>query len=90
MIINKEYELAFPADQEYNLWINSIEQDYQQEAKHRAKLVVTNRTQFVDEDLSPFNTVNSQCCKKATKCKTIDQKRQIGYNSSIVNKKELK
>jgi hypothetical protein len=59
MIINKEYELAFPVDQEYNLWINSIEQDYQQEAKHRAKLVVTNRTQFVDEDLSPFNTVNS-------------------------------
>jgi hypothetical protein len=59
MIINKEYELAFPVDQEYNLWINSIEQDYQQEAKNRAKLVVTNRTQFVDEDLSPFNTVNS-------------------------------
>jgi hypothetical protein len=37
MIINKEYELAFPVDQEYNLWINSIEQDYQQETKHRAK-----------------------------------------------------
>ena len=59
MIINKEYELAFPADQEYNLWINSIEQDYQQEAEYCAKLVVTDRTQFVDEDLSPFNTMNS-------------------------------
>ena len=59
MIISKEYESAFPYEQEYNAWIDSIEQDYQQEAKHRAKLVVTNRTQFVDEDLSPFNTVNS-------------------------------
>ena len=59
MIINEEYETAFPIDQEYDLWINGIEQDYAEEAEHRAKLVVTNRTQFVDEDLSPFNTVNS-------------------------------
>ena len=60
MIINEEYETAFPIDQEYDLWINGIEQDYAEEAEHRAKLVVTNRIRVYTDEFSPFNTVNSQ------------------------------
>lgn len=50
-----EYEQMFPSDQEFNAWMNSIEQDYS------AKLAVTNKVVlFADgEELSPFATVNS-------------------------------
>ena len=44
MIINDEYESAFPVEQEYQLWINSIERDYVEEAQYRAKLVITDQT----------------------------------------------
>ena len=61
MIID-EYETAFPYEQEYNLWIASMERDFQEEIEYRAKLVVTNKTVFHYnniEDYSPFITVNS-------------------------------
>ena len=60
MIID-EYETAFPFEQEYNMWINSMEQDFQEELEYRAKLVVTNRTRIVyaQDEFSPFATVNS-------------------------------
>jgi len=54
-----DYEQAFPWDQEYELWIASMERDYQEECGYRAGLVVTNKTQFKDEEFSPFSTVNS-------------------------------
>ena len=61
MIID-EYETAFPYEQEYNLWIASMERDFQEEIEYRAKLVVTNKTVLHYnniEDYSPFITVNS-------------------------------
>jgi hypothetical protein len=59
MIID-EYETAFPYEQEYNLWIASMERDFQEEIEYRAKLVVTNKTVLhYNEDYSPFVTVNS-------------------------------
>jgi uncharacterized protein (UPF0332 family) len=61
MIID-EYEQAFPFEQEYNMWINSMERDYREECEYRAKLVVTNKTVLhLDntEDYSPYVTVNS-------------------------------
>ena len=57
-----EYETAFPYEQEYNLWIASMERDFQEEIEYRAKLVVTNKTVLHYnniEDYSPFITVNS-------------------------------
>jgi hypothetical protein len=59
MIISKEYESAFPYEQEYNAWIDSIERDYVDEVKYRAKLVITNRDRVFLDEFSPFNTVNS-------------------------------
>lgn len=61
-IIIDEYETAFPYEQEYNLWIEGMERDFQEELEYRAKLVVTNKVVlYADgEELSPFATVNSQ------------------------------
>jgi len=60
MIID-EYEQAFPFEQEYNMWIDNMEQDYREECEYRARLTVTNRTNIIidNEDYSPFITVNS-------------------------------
>jgi len=60
-IIIDEYETAFPYEQEYNLWIEGMERDFQEELEYRAKLVVTNKVVlYADgEELSPFATVNS-------------------------------
>ena len=54
-----EYETAFPYEQEYNLWIEGMERDFQEEVEYRAKLVVTDKTRFLNEEFSPFATANS-------------------------------
>lgn len=56
-----EYETAFPYEQEYQLWIASMERDFQEEVEYRAKLAVTNRVslKYNTEDYSPYATVNS-------------------------------
>jgi len=61
-LIIEEYETAFPYEQEYNLWIASMERDFQDEVEYRAKLAVTNRTVLHfhnSEEYSPYATVNS-------------------------------
>ena len=63
-LLDEEYETAFPYEQEYDLWITSMERDFQEEVEYRAKLVVTDRTNIVlhkdnTESYSPFGTVNS-------------------------------
>jgi hypothetical protein len=50
-IPSEEYSSAFPAETEHQAWAESLELD--------AKLVTTNQVRILDEDLSPFNTVNS-------------------------------
>ena len=50
-IPSEEYSSAFPAETEHQAWAESLELD--------AKLVAANRVGAHDEDLSPFNTVNS-------------------------------
>ena len=57
-----EYEDLFPYDQEYNAWRNSIEEDFREECEERSGIKVTKKSNFIfeiDEDLSPFNTINS-------------------------------
>ena len=60
MIID-EYETAFPFEQEYNMWINSMEQDYRDECEYRAGVVVTDKVSFKynTEEYSPYSTCNS-------------------------------
>jgi hypothetical protein len=60
-MLMEEYEQAFPYEQEYNLWIASMERDYQEEVEYRASLAVTNRTNIVlhKEEYSPYITINS-------------------------------
>lgn len=54
-VFAREYDLAFPEDDEYDAWIKSIENDMK-----KSGLVITNKTRvFADDDLSPFATVNS-------------------------------
>jgi hypothetical protein len=50
-IPSEEYSSAFPTEQQHQAWAESLELD--------AKLVSTNRVGAHEEDLSPFNTVNS-------------------------------
>ena len=61
--LKQEYEQAFPEEQEYRLWIEGVERDFQEECTHRAGLAVTNRTRILwqenNEDFSPYATVNS-------------------------------
>ena len=57
-----EYEDLFPYDQEYNAWMNSIEEDFREECEERSGVKVTKKANFIfemDEELSPFNTINS-------------------------------
>ena len=60
-IINEEYEQLFPFEQEYKLWIESIERDFREESQKRTGIVVPKRHTFTftEEDFSPFNTLNS-------------------------------
>lgn len=63
-LLIEEYETTFPYEQEYEAWMAGVERDFQDEVEHRAKLVVTSRTNILlhknnTEDLSPFATVNS-------------------------------
>jgi hypothetical protein len=61
MIID-EYETAFPYEQEYNMWIEGMERDFQEEVEYRAGLAVTNKTVLhLDntEYYSPYSTCNS-------------------------------
>ena len=59
MIIDTEYNDAFPFDAEYTDWINRMEYDYSETIP--AKLAVTNKTVlFLDnEEYSPYATSNS-------------------------------
>jgi hypothetical protein len=61
MNIDLEYEAAFPFEQEYQLWIASVERDFQEECEHLATITAPkNRSTFhYTEDFSPFATVNS-------------------------------
>lgn len=61
-IQREEYNLAFPEQQEYENWITSIENDYINECKYRAGVAFkVNRDNIViiNEELSPYSTVNS-------------------------------
>lgn len=63
----EEYERMFPFEQEYQAWIDSIEQDFLEEVNYRASIAAkADRDNFIyvyDEELadelSPFATVNS-------------------------------
>ena len=57
-----EYEELYPYEQEYQSWMNSIEEDFKEECEERSGIKVTKKSNFIfeiDEDLSPFNTINS-------------------------------
>lgn len=61
MIIDNEYDNAFPYDAEYTDWINCIEYEYTETG---SSLTVTNKTNIVlhkdnIEEYSPYSTVNS-------------------------------
>ena len=63
MIIDKEYNDAFPYNQEFIDWINSMEYEYN-DADNVPALSVDNRTNIVlhldnTEEYSPYATVNS-------------------------------
>ena len=50
-IPSEEYSSAFPTETEHQAWAESLE--------FSTKLVATNQVSEFEEDLSPFNTVNS-------------------------------
>ncbi|CAB4129130.1 hypothetical protein UFOVP112_228 [uncultured Caudovirales phage] len=60
MIIDNEYDNAFPFDREYTDWINCMEYDYTETG---SSLTVTSKVNIVlhkdNEEFSPFSTVNS-------------------------------
>ena len=60
-LLEDEYEQAFPYEQEYDMWMASMERDFQEEVEYRAKLVVTDNTNIIldKDEYSPFVTVNS-------------------------------
>jgi hypothetical protein len=64
-LLIEEYEQAFPYEQEYNAWIAGVERDFQEEVEHRAKLVVTDRTNVLlrknnsFDEYSPYITIDS-------------------------------
>jgi hypothetical protein len=63
MIIDTEYNNAFPADREFTDWVNCIDYEYN-EADNVPALTVDNRTNIVlhkddTEDYSPYSTCNS-------------------------------
>lgn len=48
-IIEVEYEELFPFEQEYNIWVNALEKDFQEECEYRASLKVDNRINIIEE-----------------------------------------
>lgn len=61
IIIDNEYDNAFPFDCEYTDWINCMEYDYTETV---SSLTVTDKVNIVlhkdnTEDYSPYSTVNS-------------------------------
>jgi hypothetical protein len=63
MIIESEYDNAFPNDKEFTDWVNCIDYEYN-EADNVPALIVTDRTKIVlhkdnIEEFSPHSTVNS-------------------------------
>jgi len=63
MIIDKEYNDAFPENREFTDWVNSIDYEYN-EADNVPALMVDNRTNIVlrkdnTEEYSPYATSNS-------------------------------
>ena len=63
MIIDNEYNNAFPEDQEFTDWVNCIDYEYN-EADNVPALIVNNRVNIVlhkgnKEEYSPYSTVNS-------------------------------
>ena len=84
MIIDNEYNQAFPFDAEYTDWVNSIDYEYN-ESDNVPALTVNNKTNILlykdnTEEYSPYGTVNSQflVVHKFPKC----------YNVCIVINKE--
>jgi len=60
MNIEQEWEEAFPFDQEYQMWMASIERDFREEIEHRGVVIKQQRDRVLfDEEFSPFSTVNS-------------------------------
>jgi len=63
MIIDNEYNTAFPENQEFIDWVNCIDYEYN-EADNVPALTVNNKTNIVlhkdnKEEYSPYSTVNS-------------------------------
>jgi hypothetical protein len=63
MIIDNEYNDAFPVDKEFTDWVNDIDYEYN-EADNVPALIVDNRTNIVlykdnREEYSPYSTCNS-------------------------------
>jgi hypothetical protein len=60
MIIDTEYDNAFPYDREFTDWVNSIDYEYN-EADNVPALTVTDKVSFKynTEEYSPYATVNS-------------------------------
>ena len=63
MIIDNEYNTAFPEDREFTDWVNCIDYEYDEKDNVPA-LTVDNRVNIVlhkhnTEDYSPYATVNS-------------------------------
>ena len=63
MIIDNEYNTAFPEDREFTDWVNCIDYEYDEKDNVPA-LIVDNKTNIVlyqdnKEEYSPYITVNS-------------------------------
>lgn len=61
-LLLEEYEMAFPYEQEYQMWIASVERDFQEECCHLATITAPkNRSTFYynSDEYSPYATVNS-------------------------------
>lgn len=61
-ITREEYEALFPMEQEYQLWMASLEADYLEECNRLASIAtLADRSNFhyITDEFSPFVTVNS-------------------------------
>lgn len=63
MIIDNEYDTAFPFEAEFTDWVNSIDYEYN-EADNVPALTINNKVNIVlhkdnKEEYSPYSTVNS-------------------------------
>jgi hypothetical protein len=60
MIIDNEYNTAFPYEREFTDWVNSIDYEYN-EADNVPALTITDKVslKYNTEEYSPYGTVNS-------------------------------